>query len=272
MKTELKIKDKINQTEGIKIAEFRKDIRKTSPHKHNSYFEIIYLTQGSGTHTIDTVVYDIKPPIAFAIRKEQVHFWDIQDKPEGFVIIIKKSFIDSCLDKDIKQLISELSSHTCLLPKDTSLNDMFRLLLNVYEKEGKTNRPVFDGLLKALLGTLLESAATSHSKKANNSLFQNFLDLLNQEGGLINKVNHYAELLNTSPQNLNAICKKEMDRSATEILSEYIINEAKRYLIYSDFTVSEIAFRLNFKDNSHFSKFFKRHVGNTPMVFRNDME
>ncbi|MDG4951271.1 AraC family ligand binding domain-containing protein [Weeksellaceae bacterium KMM 9724] len=67
MKTEFEIKDKTRQTEEIKIAPFRKHIRKTSPHKHNSYFEIIYRTKGQGSHTIDTKEYEIKPPVVFTI-------------------------------------------------------------------------------------------------------------------------------------------------------------------------------------------------------------
>ena len=270
MKTELEIKNKISQTEGLKIAPFRQHIRKTNPHKHNNYFEIICLNKGSGSHTIDTKEYEIKPPVIFAIRKEQVHFWDIKSEPEGFVIIIKKSFIDGCLDKEIKRLISELSSQTCLFPKDNTAIDIFRILLKEHQEKTATKRPIIDGLLKALLGKLLESAALAPSKNANSTIFHKFIDLLNQGSQLNNKVNHYANLLNTTPQNLNAICRKEKEQSATEILSEYIINEAKRLLLYTDFTVGEISFKLDFKDNSHFSKYFKRHVGNTPIGFRKE--
>lgn len=67
MKAELEIKDKTRQTEGLKIAPFRQRIRKISPHKHNSYFEIIYLTKGKGSHTIDTKEFEIKPPVIFTI-------------------------------------------------------------------------------------------------------------------------------------------------------------------------------------------------------------
>lgn len=67
MKTELEIKDKTKQTEGLKIAPFRQHIRKTSPHKHNNYFEIIYLAKGNGMHTIDSKEYEIKTPVIFTI-------------------------------------------------------------------------------------------------------------------------------------------------------------------------------------------------------------
>lgn len=270
MKTELEIKDKTRQTEGLKIAPFRQHIRKTSPHKHNSYFEIIYLTKGKGSHTIDTKKYEIKPPVIFTIRKEQVHFWDIKTEPQGFVLIIKKSFIDNCLDKDIKRLISELSAQTCLFPKDNTAIDIFNILLNEYQQKKKPNQPIIDGLLKALFAKFLESATPNISKNGNSTIFQKFIDLLSKEDELTNKVSHYAKLLNTTPQNLNAICRKETGQSSAEILSEHIINEVKRLLLYTDITVSEIAHKLDFKDNSHFSKYFKRHVDQTPVGFRSD--
>ena len=270
MKTELEIKDKTRKTEGIKIASFRQHIRKTSPHKHNNYFEIIYLTKGQGSHTIDTKEYEIKPPVIFTIRKEQVHFWDIKTKPEGFVLIIKKSFIENCLDKDIKRLISELSARTCLFPKDYAAIEIFKLLLNEHQEQKISKKLIIDGLLKALLAKLLQSVTSNFIQNGNNTIFQKYIDLLNQENKLTNKVNYFARLLNTTPQNLNAICRKETEQSATEILSEHIINEAKRLLLYTDFTVSEISSKLDFKDNSHFSKYFKRLVGNTPNGFRRE--
>ncbi|RYM36086.1 helix-turn-helix domain-containing protein [Brumimicrobium glaciale] len=270
MKTEFEIKDKSKATDGIKIAPFRKHIRKTSPHKHNSYFEIIYLTRGEGSHTIDTREYEIKTPIIFTIRKEQVHFWDIKTEPEGFVLIIKKSFIENCLDKDIKRLISDLSFHTCLFPQDNSAIDIYQILLKEHSKNNIFKQPIVDGLLKALLAKLLESAVHNLSSVGNNSIFQSYIDLLNQENKLTNKVNHFAGILNTTPQNLNAICRKETGQSASEILSEHIVNEAKRLLLYTDLTVSEISTKLDFKDNSHFSKYFKRHVEKTPIEFRKE--
>lgn len=266
----LEIKDKTSQTEGLKVAVFREHIRKTFPHKHNSYFEIIYLTKGNGTHTIDTKEYEIKPPIIFTVRKEQVHFWDITTQPEGFVLIIKKSYIDNCLDKEIKRLISELSAHTCLFPKSNEAVAIFSLLLNEYQNKKPLNRAIIDGLLKASLAKLLESATPSVPKSGNSSIFQQFMELLSKEDELTNKVNHYANRLNTTPQNLNAICRKEIGQSCTEILSEHIIQEAKRLLIYTDVSISEIAHKLDFKDNSHFSKYFKKFVDISPIGFRNN--
>ncbi len=269
MESNFEIKDKTKPTEGIKVASFRKHIRKTSPHKHNSYFEIIYLCKGSGSHTIDTHIYEIKPPIVFTIRKEQLHCWDIKSEPDGFVLIIKKHFIDQCLDNEIRQLIAKLSTFTCLYPSSSSIDELFRLLTSECSSDSIPNRTVIDGLLKALLAKLLESAQTGVQKMSPpTNLFYQFKELLIQDKSLTNSVAHYAKLLHTSPQNLNAICRKETNQTAAQVLAEHILSEAKRYLLYTELSISEVCNSLGFKDNSHFTKYFKRHLGITPTAFR----
>lgn len=167
-------------------------------------------------------------------------------------------------------MISELSVQNCLFPEDNTAIDIFKLLLNEYKEQKPSKRSIIEGLLKALLAKLLESAALNFSKNGNNTIYQKFIGILSKGSELKNKVSYYSKFLNTSPQNLNAICRKETGQSATEILSEYIISEAKRLLLYTDCTVAEISCTLDFKDNSHFSKYFKRQVGKTPVGFRQE--
>jgi AraC-like DNA-binding protein len=81
-------------------------------------------------------------------------------------------------------------------------------------------------------------------------------------------VAYYASLLNTSPQNLNASCRKNTNLTASEVLAGYIIKEAKRLLFYTSNSISEIAFQLGFSDKSNFSKYFKRYSGVTPSEFK----
>lgn len=268
MSQSLPIKDKTQASEGLKIAPFKKDLRKTVAHKHNSYFEIVYLTKGSGTHSIDGTEYAIIPPILFNIRQEQVHHWNLNSEPEGFVLIIKKQFIENCIDKAVKIMIAKLSSITSYQTQDNSITLIFQLLVNEYDDYRPSKAPIIEGLIKALLGKLLESAEFSSTSTAKHTLFERFKALLGEEKNLQNKVVYYADLLNTSPQNLNTICRKEAKQSANEVLSEFIMNEAKRLLLYTDSPINEIAYSLHFKDNSHFTKYFKRQTGITPKQFR----
>ena len=103
-----------------------------------------------------------------------------------------------------------------------------------------------------------------------SDLYHSFTELLSTDGGIKNKVSFYAEKLNTSPQNLNAACRKAVNQPAADILSGFVLSEAKRLLLYTDNTISEIAFALEFTDPSHFVKYFKKFVGSTPQSFRNE--
>ena len=266
MTSKISIKDKSETGELIKVKPFRQDIRKTEPHKHNNYFEIIYLSKGKGTHSIDNNSFQIQPPIIFFVRKEQVHHWDIKTIPKGYVIIIKKEFIEKSYDNELKNLLSKLSGQTTLqLTVPKTIEQIFYLLTQ------ENNFTIIEGLLKAIFAKILETAKPLTNKtKITSNLFQSFKDLLSKTDELKNSVALYANLLNTTPQNLNSICRKNANQSASNILAEYIISEAKRLLHYTDNTISEIAFSLGFKDSSHFVKYFKRHIGKTPQGFRSE--
>ncbi|WP_158845732.1 AraC family transcriptional regulator [Algibacter sp. L1A34] len=264
--TELTVKDKTNAQEFIKIEPFRKHTRVTKPHKHNKYLEFVYFTKATGFHVIDNFKIEITNPIFFIVRKEQIHYWNLTSEPEGYVIIIKEAFIEQCLDIEIKQQLAKISAFPYLSPEDnTTIEQLFQLLIT--ENKNKKNKTIVEGLMKVLLGKLLQ--IENKKNITHQSIYQEFIALLSTQKKLSNSVKHYANLLNTSPQNLNKSCRTECNKSASEILSDFILSEAKRFLLYTEKNISEIAYSLSFRDNSHFTKYFKRHVGKTPSEFKN---
>lgn len=269
MTTPLVVKDKSIPNKSIKIEPFRKHVRKTAAHKHNSYFELVFLSKGTGTHTIDEVCYVIEPHIVFTVRKDQVHHWDITSEPEGYVLIIKNDFVANSLDKEIKQLIYQFSKYNCIKTNEALISDFFRVLCLENKQEGTYRRSILEGLVKALLGKLLQlSEGEQSTALIKEHTYQRFSSLLHREKGLVNSVAHYAEILNTTPQNLNVICRKEVQKTASQVIAEHIVAESKRLLLYTDMNVSEICDYLHFSDNSNFTKYFKRSVGVTPDVYR----
>lgn len=263
-------KNKTLDGEYLKVSPFRSHIRKTNAHKHKSYYELVFLTDGSGIHSIDGVDFEIVPPMIFGIRQDQIHFWDIKSEPKGYVLIIKKEYIHSTPDSRIKKLISVLSLYNCFKIKDDSLLFLFDLLCQETQKRNIQNIDCIDGLLKTILSKILVYKPNSNFvENVSNPVYNAFKELLMNERPLFNKVKDYANKLNTTPQNLNHICRNEVDKSGAEVVSEYLISESKRLLIYSDSPINEICYSMGFKDNSHFSKYFKKFTGLTPTEFRN---
>jgi AraC family transcriptional regulator, transcriptional activator of pobA len=68
---------------------------------------------------------------------------------------------------------------------------------------------------------------------------------------------------------LNKVLKETTGRSTTEIINGRIAEEAKLLLKQTQWNVSEIAFALGFDEVAHFSNFFKKHTGLSPLKFRN---
>lgn len=96
----------------------------------------------------------------------------------------------------------------------------------------------------------------------------NFQDLLREHVGRYKQVAAYADMLHISPYQLNALTRTLVDKTASEVIQDYVVLEAKRCLLGTTHQVKEIAFRLGYDDVSYFVRFFKKQTGYTPEAFR----
>lgn len=58
---QIALKNKLEGDRLFKISRFTEVIKRTEPHKHEAYFEVIYLAEGAGFHWIDTQKFQITP-------------------------------------------------------------------------------------------------------------------------------------------------------------------------------------------------------------------
>jgi len=78
----------------------------------------------------------------------------------------------------------------------------------------------------------------------------------------------FAKTLGVHINHLNKVLKETTGQSTTEIINGRIAEEAKILLKQTQWNVSEIAFSLGFDEVAHFSNFFKKHSGLSPLKFR----
>ena len=78
----------------------------------------------------------------------------------------------------------------------------------------------------------------------------------------------YARQLCITPKYLTTLIKRISGLSVSEWIDNYVIIEAKTLLKYSTMSIQEIAYYLNFPNQSFFGKYFKNHTGMTPTAYR----
>ena len=98
--------------------------------------------------------------------------------------------------------------------------------------------------------------------------FNTFLKILEQNFRRDEGIAFYADKMNMSERNLNLICKKNFQKSVSEIIETRKLIEAKNLLIHTDKTVSEIGFELGYNEKSYFTRVFRNKVSVTPTQFR----
>lgn len=245
-----------------------------APHRHH-FFAFILITGGSGTHAIDFNTYELVHGRLFLIAPGQVHAWNKIQNVTGFVVLFNDSFMALSKGRKI------MTSWPLFRPHHPNFIDLNKSELNswieelTYLESEVENRDEFsnDAIFYSISSLLVRASRLSKNKQAKNNLSgQNFLftfqELIEENFLILKSPKDYAEKLNVTPNYLNALCKKRSGKSAGELIRQRILLEAKRLLAHTEFSVSEIAFRLGFQDNSYFGRFFKKSAGVTPDKFR----
>jgi AraC family transcriptional activator of pobA len=70
------------------------------------------------------------------------------------------------------------------------------------------------------------------------------------------RINDYCMLIGISRITLNAAVKKQFNLTATELLKQRLVTEIKNELIYSDKTISEVAYEYGYPEPNHLMRFF----------------
>ena len=81
-------------------------------------------------------------------------------------------------------------------------------------------------------------------------------------------VSYFAEEQNLSSNYFGDLVKKETGKSAHEHIQDKLIEIAKLKIFDLDKSLSEIAYELGFKYPQHFTRLFKKKVGQTPNEYR----
>ncbi|GAB3253008.1 helix-turn-helix domain-containing protein [Larkinella harenae] len=244
-----------------------------NPHSHTFYL-VMWITSGSGTHTIDFKTHPIAPYQLYFLTPGQVHSWQLSDDVTGFNLFFEANFFRSRFGNRLFQYpFYHSHQHQPLLEVGNNpalFRDLFGYAWQEYSARQLNRAEVF----LSYVHLILETANRLYTEKRPNTdtnwydRIRQYEELLEQQFLTVREVAAYADQMNITPNYLNSICKKVLDKTASQLLHERQIIEAQRLLTHTTRSVKEIGFQLGFEDPSYFVRFFKKHTRQTPAEFR----
>ncbi len=108
-------------------------------------------------------------------------------------------------------------------------------------------------------------------RSRQSELFRRFVSLVMENYKTSREVLFYANELNISVKYLSMIVQNEDNRNAKKWIDDYVVSELKIRLQASNESLQDIAFDLDFSDQSFLSKYFKRHTGISPTRYRKSL-
>lgn len=243
------------------------------PHRHNFYHFILF-TQGGGKYTIDFETYHVKPWQMYFMAPGQIHTWAFEGDMDGYVVNFDKDLFKSMLLRpdyfEEFSFLSSLVKEAVFVVDEERRAEVLDILKRLGNHGGDYN--FVRASLLYLFHLLEQQQRTSVQPMAknvyNHTLLRNYLNLIELNYKSLRLPKDYAAMLYITPNHLNALCKEQLGIPAGELIRNRIVLEAKRLLAIKDYSVAEIAYELNFADNSYFTKFFKKIEGITPEEFR----
>lgn len=111
--------------------------------------------------------------------------------------------------------------------------------------------------------------ATTATVRPRRSLYlQEFMALAQKHHRSQRSVAFYAEKLFISPKYLSLVIKETTGRSASQWIDDMVILEAKNLLRFSGKNIQQVAYELNFTNQSAFGKYFKHLTGLSPSQYQ----
>jgi len=249
-------------------------------HRH-TFYHVVFFTDGAGSHTIDFENFVVKPNQIYFMIPGQVHSWSFEGFTDGYIINFSDSFFQSFLlnasylekfpffSGDVNEAVINLPQNLHL-----QIKNLFEEIIKEWENSPMQTTDLMRVLMLQVFILINRFSAGSGSKgpaSYNQTLLKNFQKLIEVHYKNLKLPKDYAELLYITPNHLNAICKDLLGLQAGELIRNRTMLEAKRMLTNQQLTITEIAFELNFSDNSYFTKFFKKTEGVTPEEFRKNI-
>ncbi len=244
-------------------------------------YKIVLVSAGSLCIKIGDQKYLVKASSLYFIAPGQVsQLLEFDAAIDGYCISFDIDYFLLCLKNQVQLCFYpyfQLDKYPILQLTKTQHKKVVELAQGIkieYENRSTLND---DLLTKLYLNILLieierfyklKPGSKSSEPSRKRLVTSKFKQLVEKNFMTVRKVSSYAGMLSMAPNYLNDMVKETTGQSASEIIQDRVILEAKAQLVQTELTVNEIAYELQFNDSSYFCRFFRKQTGISPQGFR----
>ena len=240
-------------------------------------------TEGETSLTSNLQEFRLKKDSLFIFSPKHILQVQSNNRFKAHLIVIAPDFLKR-INIDTKRMMPlflQFGSLPCMEPTHAESQSL-RSFISMVEQELKGSETDFSseiigGLIAATIykvGDILTHYLTEHPEVDSpihnraEEYFRQFTELLGEHYKHERSVGFYARQLCITPKYLTTLIKRISGKSVSEWIDNYVILEAKTLLKYSNMSVQEIAYYLNFPNQSFFGSYFKRNAGMSPSQYK----
>lgn len=240
-------------------------------------------TEGETSLTSNLQEFRLKKNSLFIFNPKDILQVQSNDRFKAHLIVITPDFLKR-INIDTKRMMPlflQFGSLPCMELTHAESQSL-RSFISMVEQELKGpetdfSSEIIGGLIAATIykvGDILTHYLTEHPEVDSpmhnraEEYFKQFTELLGEHYKHERSVGFYARQLCITPKYLTTLIKRISGKSVSEWIDSYVILEAKTLLKYSNMSVQEIAYYLNFPNQSFFGSYFKRNAGMSPSQYK----
>ncbi len=248
------------------------------PHIHTRLYQFFFIESGHVEFTSSTTEMEISTPCVLMIPPNMLHGLKYSVDVKGNILTVSDTVMDGICRDAPSVPVSFENAHE--LSFDGSNDpDYVKIASKLEEMRDElfTSKPEKEAMLRAgfqqlfiFLMRLCYSKETQLPGDGNKTLehFKNFQSLI-KKAATPQSIPQFAKQLGISTVHLNRICNQVSGKPALFHAEGYKIETAKNYLSHTSYSISEIAYLLDFEYPNYFARLFKKMTGLTPTEFRN---
>lgn len=252
---------------------------KIAPHTHPGLFQLFFIETGSVNLFESGGKYHLKSPCVILIPPTALHGFHYTNDSTGRILSLADDLLDQVV-KDADFLLPMLTNIIRFISMERSyspdqIKDVFIRLDKELFTSGTGKTVMLRACLQELFIMLFRIWELSENKDTVQDpvilgYFEKFQRLIRQVNGK-QTVKALAAEVGITPVHLNRVCNQMTGKSAGQLLNDRLVDESKKYLTYTSYTVSEIAYTLKFEYPNYFARFFKKQTRLSPSEYRKQL-